>query len=108
VTSLLSDICPKGSRLLKFVIPHQALSAPVNLPLPAGAIVLSVSVDGVRPVLYVAGVGDAIEPRWFQLCWTADPVPELAQFLGTVKMPAAEGGSAVWHVFEFPLLRGKA
>jgi hypothetical protein len=94
-------------KISKHIVPHQALSGPVNVPLPPGAIVLAAQIDGVRPTLYVRGEGEPSEPRWFQALWTADRWPEGAAYVGTVRVVSIEGGAAVWHLVELPFLKGK-
>jgi hypothetical protein len=94
-------------RITKHLIPRQGLHQPVNVPLPAGADVLSACTDGVRPVIYVRGEGEPTEPRWFRLLWTSEEWPRGARFIGTVKVVAQEGGAEVWHLVELTELAGK-
>lgn len=91
--------------ITKHVIPREALHEPANVPLPRRAQVLSVCHDGGKPVLYAAGEGEPVEPRWFRLCWTRDTVPDGAQFVGTIRV-GVEGGGIVWHCFELVHSRG--
>lgn len=93
-------------KVLKYTLPREALSQPVNVPMPPAAQVLSVGHEGLRPVIYSVGEGEATEPRWFQIVWTHQFWPNGAQFLGTVKVDVA-GGPAVWHIIELPELRGQ-
>ncbi len=88
------------ARITKHAIPRQGLSAPVNVPLPPRARVLSAAIEGVKPVVYVLGEGEPTQPRWFQLLWTLDRWPDGASYIGTVKLQGSEGEAVAWHVIE--------
>lgn len=98
---------PRMRCVIKATIPRECLrEQPVNVPLPRGSRVLTVGAEGLIPCLYVEATHETVaelEPRWFLAVMTGPraEIPDGAPYLGTVRMPPADGGAAlVLHLFE--------
>jgi len=77
------------------------VGAATAIVMPAGAIVLTVQMQGNRLVMWALldATLPLTETRTFRVVGTGHPIPDIAQlhYLGTAQM---HGFGLVWHVYE--------